>query len=63
MSRADQCKIVLPGTRLRGGGKRQKNRISASQAVACGGGKGGGTCWRHTFEAAVHALIGQMSSR
>ena len=37
MSRADQCKIVLPGTRLRGGGKRQKNGISASQAVAMEG--------------------------
>ena len=40
-----------------------KGKISANQAVACGGGKGGGTCCRHTFEAAVHALIGQMSSR
>ena len=40
-----------------------KGKISARQAVAFGGGKDGGTCWRHTFEAAVHALIGQMSSR
>ena len=43
--------------------RNSKGKISASQAVACEGGKGGGTCWRHTFDAVVHALNCQLSSR
>ena len=62
MSRGDQCKIVWDQAQLgsvvgeKGKKRNSKGKISACQAVACEGTKGGGTCWRHTFDVVVHAL-------
>ena len=60
--------ILEPGSAV---GEKAKNGFIEEKfrrAVACGGGKGGGTCWRHAFDASVydtrfwyHALIGQLT--
>ena len=64
MTNVTSCSLG-PGCAVGENGKKQdsKENILASQVVACGGERGRETFWRRTFDAAVHALIGQSFSR